>query len=143
MAFFALGYLALPRAMLACFTRDRAVIELGVKILMVVAFFQIADGIQVSTTGALRGVGNTRAPMIANLVGHYPIGLAVGLVLCFRFGYGVVGLWCGLACGLFSVAAMLIRAWYKQTRNLLHFQLLVDLQQPVGSPNNPGLVQKP
>jgi MATE family multidrug resistance protein len=118
MALFALGYLTLPRTLLGFFTRDPQVVQIGVKILMVVALFQIADGIQVSTTGALRGLGNTRAPMIANLIGHYPIGLAVGFVLCFGLGYGVVGMWCGLACGLVSVAVMLVRAWYRQTCEL-------------------------
>jgi Na+-driven multidrug efflux pump len=70
-------------------------LRLGVKILMVVALFQIADGTQVSTTRALHGLGNTRAAMLAHLIGHYPIGLALGLVLCFAFRLGVVGFWAG------------------------------------------------
>ena len=117
MSVFALCYLALPRALLGCFTHDAAVIDVGVKILMIVALFQIGDGIQVSTTGALRGLGNTHAAMIANLIGHYPIGLALGLILCFGFRFGVVGLWAGLAAGLISVAAMLVRAWQAMTRD--------------------------
>ncbi len=118
MSAFAVGYLAFPRFLLGCFTRDGAVIDVGVKILMIVAFFQIGDGIQVSTTGALRGLGNTHAAMVANLIGHYPIGLALGLILCFGFRLGVVGLWVGLAAGLISVAALVIRAWRTMTRNL-------------------------
>jgi MATE family multidrug resistance protein len=118
MSCFAVGYLAFPRFLLRCFTSDPAVIDVGVKILVLVALFQIADGTQVSTTGALRGLGNTRAAMIANLIGHYPIGLALGLVLCFVFKFGVVGLWTGLAAGLISVALMLVRAWTNHTRDL-------------------------
>jgi MATE family multidrug resistance protein len=118
MSAFALGYLAVPRILLAGFTKDPEVVELGVKILMIVALFQIADGTQVSTTGALRGLGNTRAPMVANLIGHYPIGLTAGLLLCFGFRFGVMGLWSGLALGLLSVALMLLRAWWKLTRDL-------------------------
>lgn len=118
MSGFALIYLFFPRILLGFFTHDPSVVELGVKILILVALFQIADGTQVSTTGALRGLGNTRAAMIANLIGHYPIGLAVGLVLCFGLGRGVVGLWAGLACGLVAVAVMLVRSWWKLTRNL-------------------------
>jgi MATE family multidrug resistance protein len=118
MSAFALGYLAFPRALLGCFTHDTAVIDVGAKILMIVALFQIADGTQVSTTGALRGLGNTRAAMVANLIGHYPIGLALGLLLCFGFRLGVVGLWAGLAAGLISVAVMLVRAWERTTRDL-------------------------
>ena len=119
MGIFAFGYLTVPRLLLGCFTQDPAVIELGVKILLLVALFQIADGIQVSTTGALRGLGDTRTPMIANLVGHYPIGLVIGLVLCFGLRYGVVGLWTGLACGLVTVAVLLVTAWRRATRDPL------------------------
>jgi len=118
MSGFALVYLICPRALLGCFTQDPAVIQIGTRILMLVALFQIADGIQVSTTGALRGLGNTRAAMIANLIGHYPIGLALGLVLCFGFHLGAVGIWAGLAAGLISVALMLLRAWTWATEDL-------------------------
>ena len=126
MSCFALGYLAFPRVLLGCFTEDNAVIDVGVKILMLVAIFQIADGTQVSTTGALRGLGNTRAAMIANLIGHYPIGLALGLVLCFGFRLGVVGLWTGLAAGLISVGTLLIRAWTNATRDLSRLRPVVQ-----------------
>ncbi len=111
MSTFALGYLLLSRVLLGWFTHDPAVIEVGARILVLVAIFQIADGIQVSTTGALRGLGNTRSAMIANLIGHYPIGLALGLLLCFPAGLGVVGMWGGLAAGLISVAVILLRVW--------------------------------
>lgn len=126
MSLFAVGYLTLPRVLLGCFTDDREVVELGVKILVVVALFQVADGTQVSTTGALRGLGDTRTPLIANLIGHYPIGLVAGLVLCFGFKHGVVGLWAGLACGLFSVALLLVRAWYRSARDISKFRPVVD-----------------
>jgi len=126
MSCFALGYLCFPRALLGFFTQDPAVIHIGTKILILVAIFQIADGTQVSTTGALRGLGNTRAAMIANLIGHYPIGLALGLVLCFGFSLGVVGLWTGLAAGLISVGTLLLRAWRNATRDLSLLQPLVQ-----------------
>jgi MATE family multidrug resistance protein len=118
MGAFALGYLTWPRVLLGCFTNDAEVIGIGVRILLLVALFQIADGIQVSTTGALRGLGNTHTAMIANLIGHYPIGLALGVALCFGYGFGVVGLWAGLATGLISVAIMLIRGWVAATHDL-------------------------
>jgi MATE family multidrug resistance protein len=133
MSCFALGYLCFPRALLGFFTQDLAVIDLGVKILVLVAIFQIADGTQVSTTGALRGLGNTRSAMIANLVGHYPIGLALGLVLCFAFSFGVVGLWTGLAAGLISVGTLLVRAWTNATRDLSRLQPVMKGQVEVVS----------
>jgi MATE family multidrug resistance protein len=118
MTCFALGYWFFPRTLLGWFTHDPAVIETGATLLVFVAVFQVADGTQVSATGALRGLGNTRAAMVANLIGHYPVGLALGLVLCFGFKLGVSGLWAGLAAGLISVGAMLLYAWYQLTRDV-------------------------
>jgi MATE family multidrug resistance protein len=117
MSLFALSYLVAPRAMLGWFSKDPAVLDVGVKILAIVAIFQIGDGIQVSTAGALRGAGNTRAAMFANLIGHYPIGLVLGLIFAFWLGYGVVGMWVGLAAGLFSVAVLLLRVWSATSRD--------------------------
>jgi MATE family multidrug resistance protein len=122
MCLFALGYVLFPRALLGAFSNDPEVIELGVRILALVAFFQIADGIQVSATGCLRGAGNTRAAMFANLIGHYPIGLVLGLVLCFRFRMGAVGLWTGLAVGLVVVATILLVRWTQMARELRHIK---------------------
>jgi MATE family multidrug resistance protein len=129
MSGFAVGYLVFPRALLRCFTQDQAVIDVGAKILLLVALFQIADGTQVSTTGALRGAGNTRSAMIANLIGHYPIGLTLGLILCFGFGFGVVGLWTGLAAGLISVAVMLVRAWRLMAHDLASVRPLAEMAE--------------
>jgi MATE family multidrug resistance protein len=118
MACFAVGYLLLPRQLLRMFTTDPAVIETGLGILFLVALFQVADGIQVSTTGALRGLGNTRAAFIANLIGHFPIGLALGITLCFVLHFGVTGMWVGLASGLAAVGTILLFTWYHKTRDL-------------------------
>jgi multidrug resistance protein, MATE family len=118
MSFFSLGYLAFPHTIMRLYTHDPAVIELGAKIFLIVALFQIADGTQVCTTGALRGAGNTRAAMIANLIGHYPIGLTLGAVLCFVLGMGVLGMWWGLAAGLVSVAVIVLWRWHQLTRDL-------------------------
>ncbi len=131
MSGFAVGYLTLPRTLLGWFTQDAAVIDTGVKILLLVALFQIGDGIQVSTTGALRGLGNTRAAMIANLFGHYPIGLALGLTLCFGFKFGVVGMWGGLAAGLISVATILLITWRRMTRDLSGLRAVVAAPEEV------------
>jgi MATE family multidrug resistance protein len=125
MTCFSLGYLLMPRSLLGWFTRDPAVIETGMGILFLVALFQIADGIQVSTTGALRGLGNTRAAFIANLIGHYPIGLALGIGLCFVMNRGVTGMWTGLALGLASVGAILLFVWKSKTRDLAKLRSVV------------------
>ena len=74
---------------------------------------------QVVGNGALRGIGNTRASMIANFVGHWMIGLPVGCFLCFKYGLGIRGIWMGLSLGLISVALLLLWIWKVQSAKLL------------------------
>jgi MATE family, multidrug efflux pump len=101
----------LPREVARIFTSDPAVVTTAAALLLVAAVFQLFDGLQVVATGVLRGCGDTRRPMIANLVGHWLLGLPVGAALCFGAGWGVVGLWIGLSVGLIAVALTLVRAW--------------------------------
>ncbi|ATB29009.1 MATE family efflux transporter [Melittangium boletus] len=85
----------------------REVLPLVLPLLMVSAVFQISDGLQAVGAGVLRGVGETRFPLVANMVGHYLVGLPVALLLGFRMGYGVLGIWWGLCIGLTAVAVTL------------------------------------
>ncbi len=103
---------------LGIFTTDEAVLILGRKIILIAGFFQLSDGAQTVLTGALRGLGQTRQSMYANLGGHWLIGLPIGLLLCFVFGYGLPGLWVGLSMGLTSVAAVLFWVWRSETARL-------------------------
>jgi MATE family multidrug resistance protein len=114
----AVAFVCFPRVILRGFTSEEAVIATGASLLAVAALFQLFDGLQVVATGALRGTGDTRTPMITNLLGHWLLGLPVGYVLCFWRGWGVVGLWCGLSTGLIAVALVLVYAWSRHTRNL-------------------------
>lgn len=106
-----LAMLAFPRAILGIYTTDSQVIEFGVPLLYAAAAFQLFDGIQVVSIGALRGVGDTTMPFIANTVGYWILGLPVGAWLCFGSGWGVLGLWVGLSLGLMTVALVLLLAW--------------------------------
>jgi multidrug resistance protein, MATE family len=115
----AVTFLLVPRPLIALFTSDPGVIGIGVALLAVAALFAIFDGVQVTATGVLRGVGDTRTPMIWNLIGHWAIGLPVGWLLCFQAGWGVVGLWLGLSAGLIFVAAMLVRSWARSEAQVL------------------------
>lgn len=114
----AAAFLALPRTLLGAFTADRTVIEIGVGVLGVAAVFQIFDGVQGVATGILRGLGDTRSPMIWNLAGHWLFGLPVGYTLCFGLGFGVVGLWTGLSIGLIVVAIVLMCVWWRRIHAL-------------------------
>jgi MATE family multidrug resistance protein len=113
-------FFAVPRSIVGVFTNDAAVIATGASLLMVAALFQLFDGLQVVTTGVLRGTGDTRTPMLANLLGHWLLGLPVGYFLCFSRGLGVVGLWLGLSLGLIVVAIGLVTVWSVRVRALGH-----------------------
>ena len=80
-----------------------------------VAAFQIFDGIQIVSTGALRGLGETRAPMLANLVGYWVLGLPLGFFLCFALKWGIYGLWIGLTLALVVIATTLLARWRRDS----------------------------
>ncbi len=111
-----LAFVYVPSPIVEIFTNDAATIALGASLLGIAAIFQLFDGIQVVSTGALRGLGNTRTPMIANLVGHWAIGLPLGCYLAFRGGFGVFGVWIGLCLGLVIVAVVLLWVWTRAGR---------------------------
>lgn len=84
--------------------------------LMIAAVFQLVDGIQAMTAGMLRGLHDTRVPMIAAAFGYWGIGLTACLVLAFPLDLAGRGIWAGLACGLGSVAVLLTLRWIALTR---------------------------
>jgi MATE family multidrug resistance protein len=116
MALLALMLFAFPVPMLKAFTTDTQVVRIGTELLMIAAAFQLFDGAQAIATGVLRGVGDTRTPMVVNIIGHWALGLPVGYALCFRFGWGVSGLWVGLSAGLVFCALALVTTWIQRTR---------------------------
>jgi MATE family multidrug resistance protein len=111
MAVAALVLLLIPIPLIGIFTKNSEVLRVAIPLLFVTAVFQLFDGLQVVATGVLRGAGDTRTPMIVNLMGHWLLGLPVGYLLCFSFGYGVTGLWMGLSVGLIVVGSVLLFAW--------------------------------
>jgi MATE family multidrug resistance protein len=111
-------FLLMPRTLIHAFTRDAAVLELGITLLFVAAVFQLFDGLQGVTTGALRGLGNTHTAMLWNLAGHWLVGLPLGYLLCFRLGLGVVGLWWGLSVGLMICGVALLFVWIREGTRL-------------------------
>jgi len=113
-----LAFLLIPQSIIRIFTRDPTVIATGTSLLFVAALFQLFDGLQVVATGILRGAGDTRTPMICNLVGHWLFGLPAGYALCFTWKRGVVGLWIGLSIGLIAVGVVLLWVWTRKVRSL-------------------------
>jgi multidrug resistance protein, MATE family len=98
----------LPEFLAGIYTRDAEVLALAALLLPIAGVFQVFDGLQVVAIGLLRGLGDTRVPMIANIIAFWVIGFPVSLWLAFPLGLGAVGLWWGLVVGLIMVAVFLI-----------------------------------
>jgi len=81
---------------------------------LVAAACQLCDGLQTVATGALRGSGDTKTPMLANFVAYWLIGLPVGYFLCFKLGWGAVGIWIGLCGGLMIIGSALLLTWQRR-----------------------------
>ncbi len=110
-------FVLIPRVLIGFFTEDPAVLRLGTSLLFIAAIFQLFDGVQGVVTGTLRGLGDTRTPMVTNLAAHWLLGLPVGYLLCFTFGWGAPGLWWGLSVGLIVTGIVLLAVWtYRMKR---------------------------
>ncbi|WP_052418131.1 MATE family efflux transporter [Pseudooceanicola atlanticus] len=109
-------FLALPESMIGLFLdpgdpkRDM-VIAIGVPLLAAAALFQTGDAAQIMAVGLLRGVQNTRVPMLIAVVSYWVIGVPVAYGMGFGLGWGGVGIWLGLAAGL-ATAAVLLMLWF-------------------------------
>ena len=84
--------------------------------LKVAAAFQLVDGAQVIGAGMLRGLHDTRWPLIFALVGYWGIGLGIGSWLAFSRDWQGVGIWTGLASGLAAVALLMLVRWLLRER---------------------------
>lgn len=122
-----------PRFLAGLYTPDAMVIALAAVLLPIAGVFQVFDGLQVVSIGLLRGLGDTRMPMIINVIGFWCIGMPVSLWLGFGLDYGAVGLWWGLVVGLVVVAVFLIvrvrqREHYGLTRLIIDEHAKVALR---------------
>ncbi len=110
-------YLAAPEAIMTLFLdmakpESAAIVALGVTLLAVSALFHLADAMQVMALGLLRGLHDTRVPLVLAVVSYWLVGIPCSYLLAFKLGYGAVGLWLGLVIGLVCAAvSLLIRFW--------------------------------
>jgi MATE family multidrug resistance protein len=107
MSFFAIAFALFGRTIAHAFNGDTEVIDLASKLLIVAGIFQVADGIQVTAMGALRGIADVKVPMLLALAFYWIIAIPVGYSIAFIFRLGAVGIWMGLALGLFLAAIVL------------------------------------
>ena len=124
MMFTGATFLIIPGVLASIYTPDLEVIGLAATLIPVAGVFQIFDGLQAVGSGVLRGVGDTLAPMLVNLVGFWMIGLPISYYLAFPAGLGPLGLWWGMAVGLGAVALfLLIRVRIRFGRDLTRLAL--------------------
>jgi MATE family multidrug resistance protein len=89
---------------------------LATTLLLFAGLFQLSDGLQVVGAGALRGLHDTRAPMLIAALGYWALGYTAALALGFPLGFGPAGIWAGLAIGLAGVALAMIWRWARLSR---------------------------
>ena len=121
MAIAALLMVTVPYLLVSAFmdVRDPAnarVLGFAVGYLAVAAIFQIVDGAQVLGAGMLRGLHDTRVPMVYAAIGYWGVGLPSGAWLAFEAGWRGVGIWSGLAIGLTVVAVLMVQRWTRRER---------------------------
>ena len=118
MALCGAGLLIFPRWIARIYTPAEDIVAATVLLLAAGAAFQLFDGIQTVATGALRGAGDTRTPMLCHLVAYWVIGLPLGSWLCFHRGWGAFGLWAGLSLALILIGVVLLATWRRMIRRL-------------------------
>jgi multidrug resistance protein, MATE family len=110
-------YLAAPEAIIALFLdmakpESAAIVTLGATLLAVAAVFNLMDAMQVMALGLLRGLHDTRVPLVLAVVSYWLVGIPCSYVLAFPMGYGAVGLWLGLVVGLVCAGgSLMVRFW--------------------------------
>jgi len=105
-----------PQFIVRLYIGNAAVIAVGALLLRIAAVFELFDGFQVVTGGALRGLGDTRTPMLVHLAGYWAVGMPVAYTLCFPLGWGAAGIWVGLSAALVLIGAALVIFWKRAIR---------------------------
>ena len=123
MALMALVMISFPRLLIGIFVdaadpANAQVVAIAVGFLFFAALFQIADGAQAVGSGMLRGLQDTTVPMVYAAIGYWGIGMPLGALLAFRFGFRGEGIWIGLSVGLGVVAGLLLARWLRRERIL-------------------------
>ncbi len=88
------------------------ILTLGLSLMGVAALFQLVDAAQVMALGLLRGVQDTRWPLVLAVVSYWLIGIPAALLLGFTLGFGPVGIWLGLVVGLVAASALLMARFF-------------------------------
>jgi MATE family, multidrug efflux pump len=115
----AITLLTVPDVIAGIYTQDPDVKKTAVMLLTMAGIFQIFDGLQVSGSGALRGLKDTRIPMLITTFAYWGIGMPLGYLLGITWDGGPRGLWIGFICGLATAAILLNRRFHRVTQRLI------------------------
>ncbi len=115
---FAAAYLFIPGSILGLASSDQEIISYASALLFWVGLFQIPDGIQVVLAGVMRGLQETKLPMILGFISYWIIGMPVGCYFTYQKNLEARGLWMGLAFGLLCMCCFLIMLFIKKIKNL-------------------------
>jgi MATE family multidrug resistance protein len=108
MAIFAILFVSAGATIAAWFVENAAVTVLAAQLLLVAGFFQIFDGVQITSSGALRGFEDTRGPMVIVFLSYWLVALPISYLSAFKFGLGPTGIWFGFVLGLALAATALV-----------------------------------
>ena len=126
-----IAFLSLPEELARLYSRDPGVVAVASALIPIAGVFQVFDGTQVVAGGVLRGLGDTRAPMVANFLGYWVVAIPLSAYLGFYLQLGPAGLWWGLVVGLGLVGTSLL---LRVTRRLARRQprVVIDTLRPPG-----------
>lgn len=102
------------------YLEDIEVVNLAAQLLIIASLFQLSDGIQLVTMGALRGMQDVLIPSLITFIAYWVIAIPLGVVLAIYFELQSIGVWIGLSFGLTISAIMLLLRYHKQTKKLIH-----------------------
>lgn len=131
MTLFGVVFMVAGRPIAGLFIASPAVVELTAQLLIVAALFQIADGVQVTSLSALRGLADVRVPAVIAVLAYWVLAVPIGAWLAFGAHWGAIGIWTGLAIGLGAAAVGLVGRFHRQTRRAVGTHRDVP---PVGAP---------
>ncbi len=126
-------FVLIPIGLAQIYSTDVAVVALAASLIPLAGLFQVFDGTQAVAVGILRGAGDTRWPMMINILGFWLVGVPISIWLGFSAGYGPIGLWWGFVAGLAAVALLLL--WRVRTRfRSTIARLIIDRERSEESP---------
>jgi MATE family multidrug resistance protein len=121
----ALLFLLVPGELARLYSIDPGVVAIASSLIVLGGIFAVFDGLQAVSVGILRGIGDTRVPVVLSLIGYWVVGVPVSIGLGFYAGWGPAGLWWGLVIGLAVTAVVLMARVRERLRRALR-RILVD-----------------